>query len=86
MVPGDVIEWVYEDSGQIVIIIEELWSMDMNKWVSIGSDLIHMLVSIDEKRICWMNEEGLFHICVDDIALRVLPLPTKHRIVPRKKL
>lgn len=67
IVPGDIIEWVYKRDGSILIEDETLWSTPMNRWVPIGSRLVHTLVSINDERITWLNEEGLFCAYVDDI-------------------
>ena len=81
MQPGDQIEWAYKRDGSIVIEHDMLWSTPMNRWVPIGSGLVHTLVSIDGEQIMWLNREGCFHARVDDImaargvfsGLRVLP-------------
>ena len=81
LVPGDIVEWAYKRDGSIVIEHDMLWSTPMNRWVPIGSGLVHTLVSIDGEQIMWLNREGCFHARVDDImaargvfsGLRVLP-------------
>lgn len=61
MVPGDLIEWVYRSSGNVVLDDEALWSSVTNKWVPIGSSYIHTLIAIDDRQICWVNSMGVFH-------------------------
>lgn len=63
---GDIIEWVYKSSNKVVDEDEELWSTLIKKWVPTGSSLTHILISIDNERICWLNEKGYFHVHVDD--------------------
>lgn len=69
MVPGGIIEWAYKSSNKVVNEDEELWSTLMKQWVPIGSKLIHILVSIDGKKITWLNEKGCFHARVNDTGL-----------------
>ena len=77
MRPGDLIEWTYTHNNQLVVKREMLWSTPMNRWVPIGSGLVHTIVSIDKKRIAWLNEEGCFHACVNDTGiLSVTPRTT----------
>lgn len=66
MKPGDIIEWVYKQTDKLVAEDEELWSTPMSRWVPIGSSLVHTLISINDERISWLNEKGLFHARVDD--------------------
>ena len=49
MNPGDLIEWFYESSHEVVAEDEELWSTLIDDWVPIDSSLVHVLISIDEK-------------------------------------
>ena len=79
--PGDLIEWTYETTGHLVSTGEMLWSAPLERWVPIGSNLIHLLISIDDDHLMWLNREGLFHARVDDTTagggnwrgLRVVP-------------
>ena len=66
MRPGDLIEWVYKQDGNIVLEREILWSSLMKRYVPIGSGHVHALISIDSEQITWMNEEGLFRARVND--------------------
>ena len=66
MNPGDIIEWTYKQSGQLVDRIETLWSATMNRYVLIGSSRVHTLISINGECIMWLNEKGLFHARVND--------------------
>lgn len=86
MVPGDIIEWVYKRSGYRVDRIEKLWSSTIKCWLPIGSSLIHVLVSIDDKQITWMNDEGLFCTRIDDVRGDTTGIVTEGGCVPRRKL
>ena len=66
MVPGNIIEWVYKQTDELIAEDEMLWSSLMKRYVPIGSCHVHALISIDDERITWMNEEGLFYARVDD--------------------
>lgn len=59
MNPGDVIEWVYASDSMRVGEFSECWSSTLQKDVSIGSRLNHILISIDERNIVWLNENGM---------------------------
>lgn len=85
MNPGELIEWMFESSREVVAKDEELWSSLLKQWVPIGSGLVHTLISIDSEQIMWMNEEGLFRARVDDVVPFEIQfnLPT---VVPRRKL
>ena len=72
MKPGDLIEWTYRQTGDLVFQYETFWSTPMNCWVSIGSRLVHILVSINDEHITWLNEEGCFYARVNDTS--VLPV------------
>lgn len=95
MVPGDVIEWVYKSSNKVVDKDEELWSSTMEQWVPIGSCFTHILISIENEQMSWLNEQGCFHARVDDVVNsdpkgtfpRVLPHMRDNflAVVPRKK-
>jgi len=66
MKPGDLIEWAYKGNNELVVSDEELWSSPMQAWVPIGSNMLHLLVSITDEHISWFNEKGFFHARVDD--------------------
>ena len=85
MRPGDLIEWVYKQDGNIVLEREILWSSLMKRYVPIGSGHVHALISIDSEQITWMNEEGLFHARMDDTQPRSALFPPVP-VVPREKL
>lgn len=85
MVPGDIIEWTYIDSTLVVDNDEELWSSLMKKWVSVGSSIVHVLVSIDEKRMSWVNLSGTFCARVSDKCPHTVILQS-WLIIPRKKI
>lgn len=85
MVPGDLIEWVYEYDDQIVIEDEDVWSTTMQRYVSIGSKFIHVLISIDDEHMSWMNVEGLFHVDVND-GYREQRWRGRRQVTVRKKM
>lgn len=84
MVPGDLIEWFYESSREVVDRSEELWSSLLKQWVPIGSSHVHTLVSIDKEQISWLNEKGLFHARVDDVYIAPSP-QNLVTVVPRTR-
>ena len=57
---GNRVEWFYERTGDVVFVEENLWSSVLNCWVSIGSNLTHVITSIDDDVIAWANERGNF--------------------------
>jgi len=81
MKPGDLIEWTYE-TGEVVHRNESLWSTIQDRWVPISSTMCHLLVSIDEKTYSWLNDQGLFHVRVEDTVPGVHRLP-EAEVVPR---
>jgi hypothetical protein len=86
--PGDLIEWAYHRDDKPVIVHtdadEHVWSSVMKGWVPIGSSLIHLCISCDDKTITWLNEKGLFRARVDDgYGRRARALPA--RVVPRAR-
>ena len=83
MRPGEIIEWAYKYSGEPVTK-EKLWSSVEDRWVPIGSELMHVLVSIDDETMTWMNEKGLFHARVDDTRRGPLRQSTAP-VVPRAR-
>ena len=66
MKPGDMIEWVSKFSGELVHKRSRLWSTVEGRYVPIGSEMVHFLVSINDETFSWLNEKGLFHTCVGD--------------------
>jgi len=66
--PGDLIEWVNKANGKLVVENEMLWSTIEEHWIPVGSNLVHLCTSVDSKMYSWLNEKGLFHAHVDDIA------------------
>jgi len=68
MKPGDMIEWTHKTSGVLVRKDETLWSSTEERFVPICNEMVHFLVSIDDKTYSWLNEKGLFHARVDDSA------------------
>jgi hypothetical protein len=65
--PGDLIEWVVEATDRPVSVDERLWSTSLHRYVPIGSNLIHLLITIDNEHVFWFNSKGLFHAYVDDV-------------------
>ena len=66
--PGDLIEWVYRhDETCRVIADEAMWSTPLQCYVPIGSRHVHLLVSIDDTTMMWLNTMGLFHAKVSDL-------------------
>ena len=84
MQPGDMIEWTYEQNGQLVDEHEMLWSSTTKRWMPIGSSLVHTLVSINGVQITWLNEEGCFHARVDDAQSDLL-VSDWRRVLPRAR-
>ena len=66
MQPGDMIEWVYKQTNEFIAEDETLWSTLMQRYVPIGSNFVHILISIDNEQLTWLNEEGCFHARMDD--------------------
>jgi hypothetical protein len=82
--PGDIIEWMYKKTGKLVVEDETSWSTLTESWCLIGSNLIHTCIACDGETITWLNSNGLFHACVDDVS------PDEYRrglaqVVPRVK-
>ena len=84
MQPGDLIEWTYRQTGDLVFQYEMLWSTPMNRWVPIGSGLVHTLISISDEQITWLNENGCFHARVDN-ALPGQADMMQARVLPRAR-
>jgi hypothetical protein len=82
--PGDLIEWAYEATDRPVSVDERLWSTPLQRYVPIGSDMIHMLVAVDSDHIMWFNSRGLFHARVDDTEPWLTRLITLE-VIPRKR-
>jgi len=84
MKPGDLIEWAYRSNDKIVFPNEELWSTPMQAYVPIGSNMLHLLVSITDEHIYWFNEKGFFHARVND-AHRLRNVLWLEQVVPRAR-
>jgi len=84
MKPGDFIEWTYRSDDKIVTPNEKLWSTPMQAWVPIGSNVLHLLVSITYNHIYWFNEKGFFHARVDD-ASSPLTSGASNWVLPRAR-
>ena len=81
--PGDMIEWTYKSNSKVVVTEEEIWSTPLERWVPIGGDMVHLLISITGDTIVWLNSKGLFHARVDDTLARLLG-EARRRVVPRE--
>ena len=66
LAPGDMIEWTYKWNGELILSGWMLWSTPLQRWVPIGSEQVHLLISITQDTIVWLNDKGLFHACVGD--------------------
>lgn len=66
MVPGDQIEWFYADNDERVQPGELLWSSIDEKYVPIGSSLVHTLISIEDDDMIFMNPRGIFKARTND--------------------
>ncbi len=70
--PGDIIEWVTQARGTSVDRDAVLWSTPLERYVSIGSALVHLLIAIHDGGLLWLNSEGLFESSASDtVAGRV---------------
>ena len=59
MKPGDMIEWVYKRTNELVVGSDEkFWSTLMKQWVPIGEK--SLLISITDVEYTWLCSEGLF--------------------------
>jgi len=80
--PGDLIEWVYKCNNELAVENEILWSSIEKCYIPIGRELVHLCISVDDETYSWLNEEGLFCACVDD--LRATSTPDRGMpVVPR---
>lgn len=84
MKPGDMIEWTYKTSGVLVHKDETFWSSAERRYVPIGGEMVHLLVSVNDETYSWINEKGLFHARVDDSAW-CDPRSSPRRVVPRAR-
>ena len=66
MKPGDRIEWTYERNGSVVTENETLYSSRMERWVPIGSNLTHVLLSVNKHELFIQNEKGTWTLSSDD--------------------
>jgi hypothetical protein len=63
--PGDLIEWVYQGVNTLDVSEELLWSSVMLEFMK--PCRVSLLVNIDEEKISWLNENGLFCVHVLDL-------------------
>jgi hypothetical protein len=82
MLPGDMIEWVYVDTGDVVDINEKLWSCTMSTWAPVGRP--SLLISIDEKIYSWLTSIGIFHALMSDVYSEGVCTESSCHIYPRK--
>jgi hypothetical protein len=80
--PGDLIEWVYELSGNTVHPHETVWSPEDERPVHVGSNLTHLLISCEGDTFKWLNEKGSFRCTFSRSSDHSANLG---RIVPREK-
>ncbi len=81
LVPGDLIEWTYKSSDNIVASNEMLYSSTMKKRVPVGGTAL-LITICDDGQYVWLSENGLFHARVDD-TMFVAPPQFAELIVPR---
>ena len=84
MKPGDMIEWTYKTSGVLVHKDETFWSSAERRYVPIGGEMVHLLVSVNDETYSWINEKGLFHARVDDTTRPARSGPGRW-VVPRTR-
>lgn len=68
MNPGDLIEWRYRKMGKLVDAYDTVWSTVLQRYVPIGSKMVHLLISIDDSTLVWLNDMGLFQAKRSDRA------------------
>ena len=87
MKPGEMIEWIYVHNGEPVLPGEIMWSPTENRYVQVGREMFHVVVSYDlvTRTLTWMNQKGIFHSLVDNIGTEAskVRFPFPARIVPR---
>ena len=66
MKPGDLIEWIYDYNLSPADEREMLWSTVEMRYVPIGCELVHMLISCDNMTYSWLNGRGIFCASVND--------------------
>ena len=82
MKPGDLIEWIYDYNLSPADEREMLWSTVEKRYVPIGCELVHMLISYDDKTYSWLNRRGIFHASVHDTKVPMQVMGTSN-VVPR---
>lgn len=87
MKPGDIIEWTYVDAIKLAVFPgEQLWSFSNDGWIAIGPELTHVLISIDDEQMFWMNAMGTFHMMLNHPMITPAPTEPRTCVVPRKKM
>ena len=92
MVPGDIIEWFHKKSNanapvnddEFIPLSQRVADAEFY-YAPIGRRSIHVLVSIDETHISWLNANGLFTALRTDVAYS----PTRkssYTVLSRKKM
>ena len=75
--PGDVIEWVYVNTCRVVDTHETLFSTIERRYTSIGSGMVHILISHDDESLTWLNSDGLFSALISDNLRPPMIIPRK---------
>jgi len=87
--PGDLIEWTYSYNNKLVVKYETLWSTIENKFVPIGSEMIHACVACDSIAYAWYNKKGLFRARFSDTPYRPHSKSRiellGYRVIPRER-
>lgn len=58
MMPGDFIEWVYENGNPVAYDVT-IWSSILERWVPVGTRN-NLVISIHDDIITWLNSAGLY--------------------------
>lgn len=69
LIPGEIIKFVYLTPGgndKDVHDKELLWSSRMERWIPIGSNLTHVILSVDKHELFIQNEKGTWTLSSDD--------------------
>lgn len=72
MVPGDIIEWHYDNTHKRVLWDEQLL-LEGAEWANIGCALVHVLVAIGGGKMTWVNSEGTFTTSTEFYGRTICP-------------
>ena len=89
MKPGDLIEWIYDYNLSPADEREMLWSTVERRYVPIGCELVHLLISCNTETYSWLNQRGIFSASVHDTKVPMQVMGTSNVIpvvVKRLKL